>query len=97
MDNNEIKESKEALEKKIAFYELQLASTLDQTQRGILVSKIDSAKKQIKKLTAKKAAPIKVKKRVEDPTVGERKLNKKKASHDGRGSVIGTGVYTFQI
>jgi len=90
-------ETKDALEKKIAFYESQLCSTLDQVTRGILVGKIETAKKQIKNLNAKSTMPKKIKKRIEDPTVGERK--KKKAEYDGRGSVIntGTGVYTFML
>lgn len=93
-------ELKEYLEKKIAFYEAQLGVTYDQVQRGILVSKIDSAKKQIKGISAKKSTPV-IKKRIEDPTLGEKKMRRKKNGYenDGRGSVIGvgTGTYTFMI
>ena len=100
MDIKETSDAKEALEKKIAFYERQLASTLDQTQRGILVSKIDSAKKEIKKLNEKKVTP-KIKKRIEDPTLGEKKMRKKTkySETDGRGSVInvGSGVYNILL
>ena len=94
------KETKEALEKKIAFYESQLVATIDQAERAILVSKIDTAKKEIKKITSKKATP-KIKRRIEDPTLGEKKMKKKTkfSATDGRGSVInvGGGVYTIML
>ena len=96
-------ELKEYLEKKIAFYEAQLGITLDQVQRGILVSKIAAAKKEIKGLTAKKSNPT-IKRRIEDPTLGEKKkrMREKRSSgsdYDGRGSVIGvgSGTYTFML
>ena len=55
------------------------------------------SKLMYKNLNTKNTIPKKIKKRIEDPTVGERK--KKKAEYDGRGSVIntGTGVYTFML
>ena len=95
--NNEIDKMREDLQKKIAFYESQLASTIDQTQRGILVCKINSAKKEIKKLTTKPAPVKKIKRRAEDPVLCERKKNKN--DYDGRGSVIntGSGTYSFLI
>ena len=92
-------ELKEYIEKKIAFYESQLNSTYDQVQRGILVSKIDAAKKEIKDISSKKLTPT-IKRRIEDPTLGEKKIKQKKNKYeDGRGSVIGvgSGTYTFLL
>ena len=100
MDNTQktIEELKDDLEKKILFYESQLSGTIDQVQRGVLVGKIDRAKKEIKDLTAKKPVPVKLKTRIEDPTLGEKKKNSS-TPYDGRGSVVntGTGFYSFTI
>ena len=94
-------ELKEYLEKKISFYESQLGMTLDHVQRGILVGKIEAAKKEIKSLTAKKTNPV-IKKRIEDPTLGEKKRRMKEKgssipTNDGRGSVIAVGSGTFNF
>ena len=93
-------ELKEYLEKKIAFYEAQLAVTLDQVQRGLLVSKIETAKKEIKSISAKKSTPT-IKRRIEDPTLGEKKMKRNKngsaVENDGRGSVIAVGAGTFSF
>ena len=101
MDTSKDKRTKEELvadlERKIAYYETKLTSTLDQVDRGVYVGKISEAKKEIKKLTEKKLTP-KVKKHFEDPVIGEKK-NKPINQSDSRGSVIGinNGVYQIKL
>ena len=96
-DTRTEEELKEDLEKKIAYYEGQLKSTLDQVTRGIITGKIEKTRQELKGLTAKKMTPV-IKTRIEDPTVGEKRRKKKFNSENiGSGSIVNTGNGIFTI
>ena len=82
------------LEKNIKFYESKLNRTLDQADRCKWDGKIDAAKKEINQLKEKKLTP-KVKRRIEDPVIAEKKTQINE--NDGRGSVINIGGGTYSI
>ena len=85
----------EELEARIEFYKGKLKTTHDQVEKGKWDGKINAAMKEIKELKEKKFTP-KVKIRIEDPVIAEKKT--KSNTYDSRGSVINVGgTYNFML